>query len=96
MKSATNRHRPKRITLNGKPWRLQWRAPRKSEDAIALCHKDERRIQVSPNLDNKTLVSALADEICHAHFPQLDNEYVDSFSNDIAAVLDRCGLIKED
>jgi len=85
--------RPKRIVLNGRRWTLDWRSPRKRDAAIALCHHDERRIQVSPRLNNEMLVSAMADEICHAHFPCLDNDAVDAFSNDIAATFKKLGLI---
>lgn len=89
-------NRVKSATLNGKRWRFDWRKPRASEEALALCHEDQHRIQIDPNLDDETTLAALIDEVTHAHFPCLDNDAVDAFSDDLARLLKRIGYTADE
>lgn len=81
-------------TINGVRWIIDWSKPEGA--AWGMCHWDEHRIQIDPDIDEVTAVSVLADEICHVHFDCLDNDCVDSFSDDVAKVLRDCDLIKSE
>lgn len=86
----------KSAMLKRRRWKFDWRKPPARDQALALCHKDQRRIQINPNLDDETMMAALVDEMCHAHFPDLDNDAVDAFSDDVARVLTLIGFRSED
>jgi len=80
--------------INGKRWRINWTKPNTGD--FALCHHNLHMIQIDPNVDEITLTSIVADEVCHVHFPQLDNEYVDTFSDDVAKVMRDIELIADE
>jgi hypothetical protein len=79
----------------GKRWRIHWRRPDKADAAHALCYPQDHVIQVDPSLDDELMLAALVDEVCHAHFPALDNEAVDAFSDAVASLLARAGYQRE-
>lgn len=86
-------------TINGKRWRIDWSRPEfddPGEESWALCHHDQLTIQIDPCADDRTILSCLLDEVCHAHFPALDNDYVDQFSDDLAEILVKADLIKQE
>lgn len=82
------------ITIAGKRWLVDWSKP--EGDAWALCHHDEHRIQIDPRADDITVFNCFIDEMCHAHFPALDNDCVDAFSDDVTAAMQRADLIKSE
>ena len=89
--------RPRSFTgPDGTRWRIAWRRPPAAYGAHAVCIHAERLIMVDPALDDETLAAALADEVCHAHFPALDNECVDAFSDALARLLARVGYSTEE
>jgi len=84
----------RRVVINGRRWKLDWSRPDTGD--FGLCHYEKRRIQIDPGLDEVTTVSVLVDEIAHAHFIKLDNDFVDAFSDDVAKILQQCELIAEE
>ena len=85
-------------TIAGKRWRLDWSKPPviDGEDAWARCHHEQKRIQIDPIADEETTATCLIDEVCHAHFPCLDNDAVDAFSDDLFLILKKADLIKDE
>ena len=86
--------RPRTFAGPDRRWRIRWGNPGK-EDGVtrdAVCDFDRHTITVRPGLNDKRMLAALSDEVCHAHFPALDNTAVDRFSDAIADLLERMGF----
>jgi hypothetical protein len=87
---------PRRIDGPGSTrWRIRWKRPSASDEAYALCLFADKTIQISPDLDDDLMLAAVVDEVAHAHFPALDNDAVDGFSDAVAALLVKMGYKRE-
>lgn len=80
------------MTVRGRAWSVRWRSP--GPDAVGLCDPATRTITIQPGLDDRAEIATVCDEICHAAFPDLDNEAVDGFSDAAADLLIRLGYRK--
>ena len=70
------------LTINGKKWKLGYGFPgstnRTPDDAC--CIYDERKIIINRRAC-RSLVNALAHEILHARFPDINEDAVEEFGN---------------
>jgi len=88
---------PRSFRVGDKRWRIRWERPDKELNAFALTEFDAHTVVIAPDLDDRTMLAAVCDEVCHAAFgPMLDNDEVDKFSDACADLLYRLGFRRED
>ncbi len=88
--------KPKKWTFKGKKYKIRWRKPR---NALATCESPAEKdpvITIGSNLLEGELLSAVIDEVTHAHFWDLDNDSVDAFSDELAEFLLELGFTLEE
>lgn len=87
------------VTLASRRWRLLFANPGKGNDGICDSPSTPRKsIKIRPSLRRypARLVEVVIHECLHAEGWPLDEDFVGQAAEDIARVLDRLGLIKEE
>jgi hypothetical protein len=82
-------------TINGKRHRIVWRNL-SNEKAIGLAYPDQCLIEIDTSLDEYMTVDTLIHEALHKLFPDCCEEKIDQAGSEIATLLTRADLIKED
>ena len=71
-------------------------ARKRNLGAWGLAYPHEWRVEIDPDLDDKTLLDIATHEVAHVVIPDLDESAVDRLGKHVADVLWRLGFRKED
>lgn len=92
-----NFKKPKEWEFKGKKYKFIWKRPPKKYDAVGLCtcpdaRAEDRIIWIDPNLSQEDLLRVVADEIFHAHFFEINNKAVQTYSTNLGTFLYKMGF----
>jgi hypothetical protein len=76
----------KRISIDGKPWRIKIQRPPARESYDGLCVKDDRTIYIHPDAIAHRGIELACHEIVHARLFDLDEECVDEIGRLVSEV----------
>jgi hypothetical protein len=76
----------KRISIDGKPWRIKIQRPPAREAYDGLCVKDDRTIYIHPDALGHRGIELVAHELIHARLFDLDEDCVDELGRLISEV----------
>lgn len=85
---------PRTFRCYGQRWHIRYERPDTGDNG--QCDHSERTIYIAPDLYDRDAIAALVDELTHAFFPALDNDYVDDFSEAVGTVLFKAGFRREE
>lgn len=75
--------------------RIRYRFKR-NKGVFGLAFDEEWRIEIDPDLDDRTMMEIAAHEVTHVVLPVLDEAAVDTLGKHIADVLFRMGFRREE
>jgi hypothetical protein len=81
--------------INGKRHRVVWR-DLSEEKALGLAYPDQCLIEIDSKLDEYMTADTIIHECLHKLFPDVCEEKIDQAGREIATILTRADLIKED
>jgi hypothetical protein len=76
----------KRVSIDGKPWRIKIQRPPAREVYDGLCVKDDRTIYIHPDAIGHRGIELACHEIVHARLFDLDEECVDEIGRLVSEV----------
>jgi hypothetical protein len=76
----------KRVSIDGKPWRIKIQRPPAREAYDGLCVKDDRTIYIHPDAVAHRGIELVCHEIVHARLFDLDEECVDEIGRLVSEV----------
>ena len=77
----------KRITIDGKLWRIKLKRPLTRTTHDGLCIKDDRTIYIHPDAVASRGIELVCHEIVHARLFDLDEECVDELGRLVSEVI---------
>ena len=77
----------KRITIDGKLWRIKLKRPPTRTTHDGLCIKDDRTIYIHPDAVASRGIELVCHEIVHARLFDLDEECVDEIGRLVSEVI---------
>lgn len=86
-----------RVRIRGRLWDFAIDSRGVSPDANGYCeapHRKRKRIRVRPGLSDAKTMEAVIHECLHAGAWELDEEFVEEWSADVARVLSRLGFTR--
>lgn len=87
------------VTIRGKRWNLLFQKIKKKEDCVGLCEsptKKGKRILVEKGLSEEETLRVVCHEIMHAAYWDLDEEAIDTASEDLARILWKLGYRRQE
>jgi hypothetical protein len=82
------------VWISDQRWRV--RRCRVPSDRHGDCDYDKHLIRVSQSLRGDDLLEVLVHELIHARWPDLSEEAVEEFGQEIAAVVTAFGFVREE
>ena len=76
----------KRVSIDGKPWRIKLKRPPAREAYDGLCVKDDRTIYIPPNAIADRGIELVCHEIIHARLFDLDESCVEEIGRLVSEV----------
>ena len=78
-----------RTKLKGKMWTISRRRSPQRDTKWGEVDFERRVVYIDPSLRTKKLAEYTCHELCHVHFPSLDEDAVEQFAREFARVYHR-------
>ncbi len=87
---------PQKIVVRGKPFTILTRKMKKFDGLCDHPATPYPEIWIHTSLKAQEMLSVIIHELTHAYFPDLTEEVVDQFGNELGAILWQLGYRNED